>query len=162
MKMLLQGSIALTLLAISIMLFQMSCKKDAFAQNPVYTLPVASNSTLGGVMVGAGLTIDNSGKLSCPRNDVILYIKKLPGRYEWWVCDRDGANQKIVNFPPTITVTDLGVSLLSDKNSVVFSGTATTIPLGVSDLYTMNIDGTNLHKIVLNTGSSLSMPTAHW
>ncbi len=162
MKKLLQGSIVLTLFAISIFLFQISCKREAIAQNTQYTLPVATNSRLGGVIVGPGLNIDNSGILSCSRNDVILYIKKVSARYEWWVCDRDGGNQRMVNFPSTITVTNLGVSLLSDKNTVVFSGTASTIPLGISDLYTMNIDGSNLHKIVANSGVDLSMPIAYW
>jgi hypothetical protein len=162
MKKLLQGSIVLTLFAISIFLFQISCRKDAVAQNSQYTLPVATNSTLGGVIVGQGLSIDNSGVLSCSRNDVILYFKMTSPRYEWWVCDRDGGNQRMVNFPSTITVTNLGVSLLSDKNTVVFSGAASTIPLGVSDLYTMNIDGSNLHKIVSNSGVNLTMPVAYW
>jgi len=160
--MLLQGSIALCLFAIAIMLFQISCKKDSFAQSPAYTLPMASTSTLGGVIVGQGLNIDNTGKLSCPHDDVILYIKRATPKYEWWVCNRDGGNQRKVNFPAAITVTQMGVSLLSDKNSVVFSGTATTIPLGISDVYTMNIDGSNLHKIVTNSGDDLMTPVAYW
>jgi len=162
MKQLLQGSIVLTLFAISIFLFQMSCRKDAVAQNSQYILPVATTSTIGGVIVGQGLSIDNSGVLSCSRNDVILYFKMTSPRYEWWVCDRDGSNQRMVNFPPTITVMNLGVSLLSDKNTVVFSGAASTIPLGVSDLYTMNIDGSNLHKIAANSGVNLTAPVAYW
>ena len=162
MKKLLQGSIVLTLFAVSIFLFQMSCKREAIAQNTQYSLPVATNSNLGGVIVGPGLSIDNSGVLSCSRNDVILYYKMTSPRYEWWVCDRAGGNQRMVNFPSTITVMGLGVSLLSDKNTVVFSGAASTIPLGPSDLYTMNIDGSNLQKIVANSGVNLTGPVAYW
>ncbi len=162
MKILLQGSIALTTFAISIMLFQMGCKKDAIAQNSTYNLPVASSSTLGGIMIGPGLTIDNTGRLSCPHDDVILYFKTTSPKYEWWVCDKNGGNQRMVNFPSTITVTNVGVSLLSDKKSVVFSGAASTIPLGISNLYTMNIDGSNLNMIVANSGVNLTAPVAYW
>lgn len=166
MKKLFLGSAALALFAIAITLFQISCKKDAIAQTITYTLQPATTSTLGGVIVGPGLTVDNSGVLSSSghHNDVILYQKRVPTGYgtEWWTCSKDGSNQRKVNFPPTITVTQLGVSLLSDKNSVVFSGAVTAIPLGISDIYTMNIDGTNLKKIVTNGTNDFHSPQASW
>ena len=36
----------------------------SWASIPGYTLPIASSSTLGGVMVGSGLSIDGNGVLS--------------------------------------------------------------------------------------------------
>jgi hypothetical protein len=60
------GSVALTLFSISIVIFQMSCKKDATAQTggTSYTLPTATTSTLGGVIVGSGLSVTSNGILS--------------------------------------------------------------------------------------------------
>ncbi len=166
MKKLFLGSAALALFAIAITLFQISCKKDAIAQTMTYTLQPATASSLGGVIVGSGLTVDNSGVLSTngPHNDVILYLKSVPTPLgvEWWTCSKDGSNQRKVNFPPAITITQLGVSLLSDKNSVVFSAAVTATPLGVSDIYTMNIDGTNLQKIVTNGANNFYSPQASW
>ena len=164
MKKLFLGSAALALFAIAITLFQISCKKDAIAQTITYTLPAATTSTLGGVIVGPGFTVDNSGVISSKHNDVILYLKSVPTPLgvEWWTCSKDGSNQRKVNFPPAITITQLGVSLLSDKNSVVFSAAVTATPLGVSDIYTMNIDGTNLQKIVTNGANNFYSPHASW
>jgi hypothetical protein len=66
MKKLLMGSAALTLFSISMIIFQMSCKKDATAQTggTSYTLPAATTSTLGGIVVGNGLSVSNGGTLS--------------------------------------------------------------------------------------------------
>jgi hypothetical protein len=167
MKRLLLGSAVLTIFAIAITLFQISCKKDAIAQATNYNLTPATTTKLGGIIVGTGLVIDNAGILSTREDnltDVILYQKSVSTGYgtEWWTCFKDGSNQRKVNFPSTITVRQLGVSLLSDKKSVVFSGSVTAIPLGISDIYTMNIDGTNLQKIVTNGSNDFHSPQAYW
>jgi Tol biopolymer transport system component len=52
----------------------------------------------------------------------------------------------------------LGVSLLPDKNAVVFSAAVTATPLGISDIYTMNLDGANLKKIVTNGTNNFYSP----
>lgn len=134
MKKILLGSAILFLFAIAITLFQLSCSKETIAQT----------STVS-------------------QNDVILYQKAVSTSFgtEWWVCKKDGSNQRKVNFPSAIVVTQLGVSLLSDKNSVVFSASLNTTPLGISEIYTMNIDGTNLQKIVTD-GSNNYLPKAYW
>jgi hypothetical protein len=54
----------LTPFFISIIFFQISCKKTADAQTTNYTLPPATRTSLGGVIVGNGLSITSNGTLS--------------------------------------------------------------------------------------------------
>lgn len=64
MRKLLLGSAVLTLFAISITLFQISCQKESNAQTTTYTLPPATTTSLGGIIVGNGLSVTPSGVLS--------------------------------------------------------------------------------------------------
>lgn len=165
MKKLFLASATMTLFAISFTLFQFSCKKNVIAQTiNGNNLPIASTSTLGSVIAGSGLVISNSGVLSTESpKDVILYFKEGPTGhpYEYWVCSKDGSNQKKVNFPSNVTVSNEGVSLLNDKKSVVFSGSLTW-PAGLSELYTMKIDGSELRKIVGNGTDNFYSPKTYW
>ena len=131
MKKLLLASASLLLFAFAITIFQISCRKDAMAQNN-------------------------------PENIVILYQKRVPTQYgiEWWVCSEDGSNQRKVNFPANIIIRQLGVSLMPDKNSVVFSASENSLA-AVSNIYTMNIDGTNLQKIVSTATDDFYSPLAY-
>ena len=99
MKKLLLGSAALTLFAISIFIFQVSCKKEATAQTgSTYILPPATTTTLGGVKPdGITILVDGTGKISTATSsstDIILYTKSSnsgPITYEYWVANRDGS-----------------------------------------------------------------------
>ncbi len=64
MKKVLLGSIILVAFSIAIVLFQISCQKTAEAQMSNYTLPPATTTNLGGIMVGSGLTVTTSGVVS--------------------------------------------------------------------------------------------------
>lgn len=66
MRKLLLGSVVLSTFAIALIIFQMSCEKVATAQqtNTTYVLPAATTTTLGGVIVGSGLTVNSAGLLS--------------------------------------------------------------------------------------------------
>ena len=67
MKKVLLSTIILTAFALSIILFQISCRKTADAQSPQYILPVATTSRLGGVIPdGKTITVDGEGKISAP------------------------------------------------------------------------------------------------
>ena len=58
-------SFVLLFAAISIGIFQISCQKEAIAQTGnTYTLPAATTSTLGGVIVGSGLNVASNGTIS--------------------------------------------------------------------------------------------------
>lgn len=149
------GSLVLTTFAIAIIIFQMSCQKTADAQTSNYVLPVATTTTLGGVKPdGVTILVDATGKISTTTSsltDVVLYTKSPNSgtvTYEYWVCNRDGSNKRKITFPADLTIRDDNVSLLADRNSVIF--TASTSPSGTAlrEIYTMNIDGSNLLKIL--------------
>ena len=76
MKKLLLGSAALTLFAIAISIFQISCNKEANAQtNSTYTLTPATTSKLGGVIVdGTSIKVDATGKISTVTNSIPPFI----------------------------------------------------------------------------------------
>lgn len=60
-----------------------------------------------------------------------------------------------------MTVRDSKIAILSDKNSVVFSGSITGS--NKAEIYTMNIDGCNLLKIFSGDASSdFYAPEAYW
>ena len=146
MKKLVLGSIAMLLLAISVTLFQISCTKEAHAQNNSnsnYTLPPATATTLGGIMVGTGLNITSNGTLSVSQT---------------------GSNA----LSPATTTTLGGVIVdgttikvdATGKISAVSSGAnaASLIvycPSNTDEIWEANIDGTNQHKI------SISLPSGY-
>lgn len=151
-----KSALILTFFSLSLLLFQISCKKTADAQQSSYVLPIATPTTLGGVKPdGTTILVDPSGKISVasPNNsqqsEVILYKKYIPGpsvsTVEFWVCDKNGSNKKQIVFPSNLISEDFDMSLLADQNSVVFPAKEAN---GTSNLYTMNIDGSNLKKIV--------------
>lgn len=125
MKKLLLGSVFLTLFAISMTLFQASCQKDATA-----------NETPSGVI----------------QQNKIIYSKRI-SKDNWdreiWTANYDGSNQKKLNiaFPKGVDVMYMSIS--PDGQKLFFSssngnpGTA---------IYTCNIDGSNLTKIIDGPG----------
>jgi hypothetical protein len=73
MKRIILSTVVLLVFSLAIMVFQVSCKKDAVAQNQPYKLPIATIKTLGGVIVdGVTLKIDEKGVLSTTGDVVIL------------------------------------------------------------------------------------------
>ncbi|MBF9252649.1 hypothetical protein I2I11_05040 [Pontibacter sp. 172403-2] len=151
MKKIFMGSAALTTFAISMLVFQMSCKEDAIAQpSSDYTLPTATTSTLGGIIVGDGLDISGDGTLSIKskkneRLNLVLYSKDIASGNELWLCNIDGSdNHKIPIFLPEGYKITNGARLTPDGAKIVFGVTSS------SDMYiyTCDVNGSNLTKIV--------------
>lgn len=147
MKRLLLGSVSLIAFSAAILIFQASCKKDAIAQttNP-YTLPAATTSTLGGVIVdGTSIKVDASGKISTSATngqalDVILYVKETTSAYEYWLAKTDGTNQRKINISLPAGVTQReDVRLTPDGQKLIF--TATDGNLGVNAVYSAPASG---------------------
>lgn len=151
--------------SLSIILFQISCKKEAVAQSggnstTNYVLKPATTSTLGGVIVGSGLSVGSDGTLSVNNNgtnndestqlNLILYSHNG----ELWTANIDGTNQtKIpITLPTGITGFD-NAHLSPDGKKVIFDVNGQT--QGVA-IYSCNIDGSNLTKIIgdANTAST--------
>ena len=157
MRKLLLSSIVLSVFAIALTVFQMSCQKEANAQQTGsnYVLPAATTSTLGGVIVGSGLTINSSGLLSTTVNanlqqlNIILYLKEGTTSTEIWLSNTDGTNQRKV--PISLAASQIIISgygeRLSPDGKVVFF----TVSENQSyNLYSCGTDGSNLKKIIEN------------
>jgi len=166
MKKLLMGSVALTLFSISIIIFQMSCKKEATAQTggTNYTLPAATTSTLGGVIVGNGLSITSNGTLSTNGTNGVQQLGKvvymrffenagasLPEGI--FTANYDGSAQTKINIilPANTEFSEDITPKLSPDGLKVFFGVQSTISGQVgTDLYSANINGTNVTNIIDN------------
>lgn len=168
MKKLLLGSVFLAFFAFSITLFQASCQKEAVA-NPktVYTLPPATATTLGGVIVGQGLEATPDGTLSVTSGNVaqqnkIFFIKwfeelSTDGHSEIWTANYDGSNQQKFNIvlPSEMHIEELSIS--PDKQSIFI--TCFYYLTGSNSeskycMYSCKTDGSNLKKIMENDGLS--------
>lgn len=149
MKKLLLGSLTLIAFSLAILVFQVSCKKDAVAQtNPPYTLPPATTTTLGGVMVdGTTIKVDGTGKISAtiptpqqPLN-VILFVKEsASGTFEFWLANMDGSNQRKINItlPAGITLRD-EAQISPDGTKLIFNANDTNA--GYHSLYSVALTG---------------------
>jgi hypothetical protein len=164
MKKLLMGSAALTLFSISIVIFQMSCKKDATAQTggTSYTLPAATTSTLGGIIVGSGLSVTTNGTISVNNNssgtvqlNKILYSKNptgTAGSNEIWSANYDGTNQTKINVSLPAGFGISGFARLSPDGQKVFFGVKEN-SINRVHIYSCKIDGTNAIRVIDGTNT---------
>jgi hypothetical protein len=159
MNNLIKSSVALLLFSVSIGVFQLSCKKEATAQNTNYVLPPATTSTLGGIIVGSGLSITSAGVLSVNTNsssaDLILFLKRTTnGQYEIWSADGNGGNQKIIpvtlptGYSFTFGLEGGQLKLSSDKTKIYFTASNTNSSTTPTSIFTCSITGTNVTKII--------------
>lgn len=130
MKKLLLGSIALTTFSIAIIIFQLSCKKTADAQTST-----------------TGLTQLN----------LILFTKHITSSSttttELWTANLDGSNQKKIPITLPAGQELQEARLTPDGKKVIFDASyvSGSIANKGAYVYSCNIDGTNLTKIVDNT-----------
>lgn len=167
MKKILLGAIILTCFAIAITLTQISCQKTVAQTNGNnYVLPPATTSTLGGVIIGSGLSITNTGVLSVTpssgglqQQNLILFMKdnRNNDTHELWTANIDGTNQKAIpiNYPAGLSFNeDEGARLTPDGKTVLFvmedeSNTQ-------SYIYSCPITGGNATKII-DGGSGIDL-----
>jgi Tol biopolymer transport system component len=163
MKKFVLSSIVLFLFSIAIIVFQISCQKEVSAQSTNYVLPPATTSTLGGVIVGSGLSINSNGVLSVNATtggntsqlNKIVYIR---GSYttggspnEIWIANYDGTNNTRVNvqLPSGIVFDgDLNPALSPDGKKIFFTATSSSDTQKKGDIYSCNVDGSNVVKII--------------
>ncbi len=162
MRKLLLGSFILTFFAVSVILIQISCQKESTAQSPTYSLPPATTSTLGGVIIGSGLAVTANGTLSvtcCGSNQQskFLFVKSyLSGPNEIseiWTSNYDGTNAQKINIavPAGMKIDgELGPTISPDRQTMFFSMSTTTT--NVNHIYTCKLDGSNVTKIVDGAG----------
>lgn len=156
MKKLLLGSATLLMFSIAILIFQMSCKKDAVAQTGTsnYVLPAATTTSLGGVIIGNGLSITGNGTLSVNNNGGNQLGKILIQLYnpstasgEIWIANYDGSDYHKINIvlPSGIKIQQEG--RLSPDGQKLFFGASSAG--GVDNyIYVCNIDGSNPQQLL--------------
>jgi hypothetical protein len=159
MKKLVLGSIVLTTFAIAVSIFQLSCQKSASAQTSTYALPPATTSSLGGIIVGSGLNVTSNGTLSVVAGtgtaqlNKIAYSKEISsGNFEFWTANYDGSNQTKINFtlPTGVSFSQNCTPHLSPDGKKIFftAGPTNSVKYGEGDIYSLNIDGSGLTKVV--------------
>ena len=163
MKKLFLGSIALTVFSIAILIFQISCQKtvDAQQSGSNYVLPAATTTNLGGVIVGQGLTVSANGTLSVSTtssttglqqlNKIVYRKRNSDGTLdEIWTANYDGTNQTKINItlPTGIVFGESMRPFLSPDGKKVFFTGAVSPRISSEDVYSANIDGTNVTKII--------------
>lgn len=103
-----------------------------------YTLPIASGSTLGGVKVGSGLSIDGSGVLSSTYSNL---QKVITATYTLTDADNDytvfidnGASAITISLG-AITIPNFSVGFIQEGSAdVTFSGAGLSNPVGLKCL----------------------------
>jgi hypothetical protein len=172
MKKLLMSAIVLSSFAIALTLFQISCQKEATAQTGAnYVLTPATTTTLGGVIVGSGLSVTNVGVLSVASGSggaqlgKVIYKKWLSStNQELWICNYDGTGATKVNLvlPSGVGMGESAPQLSPNGQKIFFTaGSGYGATLTHPDLYTSNADGSNLVKIGDNGGGFISLGSAN-
>jgi hypothetical protein len=156
MKTLFKSSLILILFAISVTVFNISCEKESIAQNVnSYTLPVATTSKLGGVIVGSGLSITTDGILSTQNSGnlgILVFAKTGDKANEFWTSKLDGTNQTKITLSSlsfTAEIVKSTIKISPDGKKLFF--TLNLNPSNSQDaIYSCNIDGSALTKLIDN------------
>ena len=95
MKTIFKSSLLLLLFSFSVLVFNLSCEKELIAQNTTpYTLPIATSTKLGGIIVGTGLNVTTDGVLSTQQNlGLLVFAKGGDKANEFWTSKYDGTGQ---------------------------------------------------------------------
>jgi len=162
MRKILLSTIVLVAFALSITLFELSCKKTASAQPASYTLTPATTSKLGGVIPdGTTISVDVNGKISAVSNSVqqnkILYLVKGAKSTDnaIWTANYDGTAPQKINIALPANLTMDGHIAISPDHKTIFFSVFLEPAENVYTTYACNMDGSNLHVAV--NGSSMGV-----
>ncbi len=155
MKNIFKGSIVLMIFSLAIVIFNISCEKESIAQtNTPFVLPKATSNSLGGVIVGSGLSVTTDGTISTQSAGLLVFAKGGDKRNEFWISKYDGSGQvkiTISSFPLTGEIVKEGIKLSPDGKKFFFVGyTANGQITNVDGLYSCNLDGSGLTKLIDN------------
>jgi hypothetical protein len=169
MKKIFLSTIILIAFSLSIILFEISCKKTANADSPSpsYTLPIATASKLGGVMPdGSTISVDATGKISAipaasTQQNKLIYIQFSDtddNGNSIWTANYDGTNPQKINItlPSGLAIDDQGLSISPDHKTIFFM-LYTTNGNGFDEaVYACNIDGSNVHKVAGSSDTAIA------
>lgn len=124
MKKLLLSSIVLLIFSCSILIFEVSCQKEANARQN-------NNSSI-------------QNKIAFTKHNELTEVNEI------WIANIDGTNQKKINLniPSGKSLEDGSFDIIDNGSKVVFTLWNNTTE--GNEIYTCNIDGSNLIKIVDN------------
>lgn len=125
MKQLVKSTLVLTLFALAVLLFNLSCEKDVTAQ----TTTPATTSPLG----------------------LILFTKSGDKSNEVWFCKYDGSNATkvtIAGFPAGADVDKSTMKISPDGKKIFFC--MYILSTNLQSIYSCNSDGSGLTKLVEN------------
>lgn len=152
MKHIIKTSLVLIFFSVSVIIFNLSCEKESIAQtNTPYTLPKATTSSLGGVIVGSGLSVTDNGTISTENFDIIIFSRNGDKSNEFWTAKHDGTNQKKISIPslPTTEVISTDQLRVSPDGKKIFFMIYIPNNGGLNKkLYSCNIDGSGLTKLI--------------
>jgi Tol biopolymer transport system component len=145
MKKILLSTTILVAFALSILLFDISCKKTAEA---------LSNNT----------TVQQQNK--------IIYQKDFYGSgsqlYDYgeiWTANSDGTNQQKLNIilPANMVISLVEPKISPDGKSIYFDAFLTDgkTEVGNWDIYSCNIDGSNVYQVISDVSKSVTISTAY-
>jgi len=157
MRKLLLSSAVLTLFAFSLILFEISCKKEIQAQTQAYTLQPATTTSLGGVIIGNGLSITSNGVISVNNqtggttNQDLILTSYLNSDSTLAIYDYNGNLQK------TIELGNGRGSLIdarfSPDGAMIFFRTKATGGFG-DRIFKMKSDGSAIQQIIDHRAAS--------
>ncbi len=160
MRKLLLGSVVLTLFAFSLILIQISCHKDVQAQTLAYTLPPATTTSLGGVIVGNGLSVTSNGIISVDSrtggtaNQNLILTSYLNSDSTLAIYDYNGNLQKTIELGSERG--SLIDARFSTDGTLIFFRTKATGAYG-DRIFKMNSDGSAIQQIVDQKAASRFM-----
>lgn len=145
--------------SLSILIFQVSCQKEVIAQNPSYVLPAATTNTLGGVIVGNGLSVTSGGVLSVNTTsssaELIVFLKRnVNNQFEIWTADANGGNQKLVpislpiGYSYSFGLEGGQLKLSSDKSKIYFTASNSNNVSSPTSIFSCSITGSNVTKLI--------------
>jgi hypothetical protein len=156
MKTMFKSSILLLLFSFSLLVFNLSCEKESIAQTTTpYTLPIATSTKLGGVIIGTGLNVTTEGVLSTQINPGILVFAKSGDKAnEFWTSKYDGSGQvkiTISSLPSTGEIIKANIKITPDGKKFFFVANPNpTNQNSLDALYSCNADGSGLTKLIDN------------
>ena len=132
MKKLLMSSVVLTLFSLSILIFQISCKKEATAQTT---------------------------SVSVVQKNIILYSKSSGSTIKFYTSNYDGTNSNLIpiSLPSGQIINGLSGKLSPDCNKLFFKASNSSQDI----LYSVNMDGTGLTIVSSSTTESHFMLGAY-
>lgn len=148
MKKILLSTVVLIAFSFSIILFQISCKKDAKAQSSSNLAP-ATTTKLGGVIPdGSTIAVDAAGKISVAQEGKIVFIKygSATSQSEVWTANYDGSEAAKVNLVLPSTLSVAAHANISPDRKTLFVSVFDA--KGNAGIYSCGIDGSNPKLIV--------------